>query len=241
MTPPFVRLELTHRCNHRCRHCYLTRYCGDLDAGRLAEILAHLAPGRCRLITLTGGEPTLRDDFAALYEQAAAVAPVYLMTNGTQLADRPEIVAVLRRRPPAAVQVPLYAATPAVHDAITGTPGSFGRALAGLEALADAGLPTVVEMLVFRHTRNDVATVRDLAGERGARFRLATIIHPRRDGNTDNREGALEPAEAVDLAARYPEAIGPCSLAAGAATPPAALCVHIGPDGRPIGGRDAER
>ena len=69
--------EVTQRCNHACLHCYNVwvgpeRLAGDYPRGELdtAQTLALLNKAldevRCDHVTLTGGEPLLREDLGLL-------------------------------------------------------------------------------------------------------------------------------------------------------------------------------
>lgn len=83
-----VIIDVTHRCNMTCANCYVpNRSIPDLDARWLISIFQRLPRGR--FIRLVGGEPTLRDDLAALIRAARAHGhhPV-VVSNGLRFADR---------------------------------------------------------------------------------------------------------------------------------------------------------
>jgi len=87
-----VLLEVTKRCNLRCRFCFANG--GDeaeepsLDALKAAVTDIVAKCGRV-LLQLSGGEPTLRDDLPELVRHAkkAGCSYVQLNTNGLRLAD----------------------------------------------------------------------------------------------------------------------------------------------------------
>src|SRR5512136_2526220 len=62
---PFqATLELTHRCNLSCKHCYIGKSVEDeLSLAELRGILDQLAGEGCMYLLLTGGEPLIRKDF----------------------------------------------------------------------------------------------------------------------------------------------------------------------------------
>jgi MoaA/NifB/PqqE/SkfB family radical SAM enzyme len=67
-------LEITARCNHDCRHCYINLPAGDRKAAKKElsmEQIGHIADQAIALgslwCLLSGGEPLLRKDFADLY------------------------------------------------------------------------------------------------------------------------------------------------------------------------------
>lgn len=95
-----VLLEVTSRCNLRCKFCFA-------DAGRntrdpsLEELKAAISDiaAQCAepLLQLSGGEPTLRDDLPALIRHAkeSGCGYVQLNTNGIRLAQDKEFTAQL--------------------------------------------------------------------------------------------------------------------------------------------------
>ena len=83
---------------------------------------------------LTGGEPLSRPDFFEIAEGCVKLfTRVALATNGTLIDD-----AMARKIADVGIQrvaISFDGATPATHDTFRGMPGSFARALHGLDAL----------------------------------------------------------------------------------------------------------
>src|SRR3954462_13413358 len=92
-----LRLSVTDRCNLRCNYCmpeaeYVWLPRNDLlhfeEISILVDIFVELGVDRLRL---TGGEPLLRRDLAALVAMLSAkpgLADLALTTNGILLADQ---------------------------------------------------------------------------------------------------------------------------------------------------------
>lgn len=89
--PYFAHLAITHRCNLRCRFCHIPeeRF-AELDLEgmrRVIEVLDRL--GVAILSVSGGGEPLLREDFAAILNYAADKGMYTKLTsNGTMPLDR---------------------------------------------------------------------------------------------------------------------------------------------------------
>ncbi|MEG2184825.1 MAG: radical SAM protein [Cloacibacillus sp.] len=84
-----VVLEVTERCNLRCRYCFADKKNGaDVPlASLLREMEGFIKPGRT-LVQLSGGEPAMRDDLPEITAAAKELGCKYvqLNTNGIRLA-----------------------------------------------------------------------------------------------------------------------------------------------------------
>ena len=95
-----VLLEVTRRCNLRCRFCFADGGQASDDPTR-EELEAAIRDisARCAgpLLQLSGGEPTLRDDLPELVRaaKAAGCGFVQVNTNGLRLAREPDYAARL--------------------------------------------------------------------------------------------------------------------------------------------------
>ena len=89
-----VLLEVTERCNLRCRFCFARGGEGAREPGldELKDAIREIVR-QCGspLLQLSGGEPTLRDDLAELvrFAKEAGCSYVQLNTNGLRLAREP--------------------------------------------------------------------------------------------------------------------------------------------------------
>lgn len=91
-----VLLEITSRCNLRCRFCFANggTLAQEPDTETLKAEIADIAK-RCNgpFLQLSGGEPTLREDLPELIRYAKQVGCPYvqLNTNGIALGNSPEL------------------------------------------------------------------------------------------------------------------------------------------------------
>lgn len=87
--PINIELDLSNRCNLRCKHCdFAYIHNGqEMSFGLAGPILTELAAGGVKAITLTGGgEPTLSTDFATIVHHAAGLGlQLGLYTNGVDI------------------------------------------------------------------------------------------------------------------------------------------------------------
>lgn len=138
-------------CNLSCSHCYGS--CGPAESRhrmmsreQVRERVGEALELGARAVVFTGGEPFLHRDLEAMVADTLPAAPVTVLTNGTLLTPRRIAALVAASREAAhalAFHVSLDGPDPASHAAVRG-PGTFERALAGLQALADAGFAPAV-------------------------------------------------------------------------------------------------
>lgn len=176
--PLGVHFDLTYRCNERCVHCYLDHDDqGELSTGEVLDILGQLARAGTLFLTFSGGEVFLRRDF---FEIAACARKLHfdvsLKSNGL-LIDA-ERAARLKRLGVHQVQVSVYSADAAVHDAITKVPGSLARTLAAVRFLRTQGLPVKLACPLMRQNLASFRGVQELAAELGVPYVMDLTISP---------------------------------------------------------------
>ncbi len=157
-----LQWHVTERCNQRCAHCYQEHYSPDeLSYDGLLEVLRQYrtlldawrsGPGGLPVrghITVTGGEPFVREDFFDLLNALAAHSRDFtfaILTNGT-LIDGPT-ARRLRKLGPAFVQVSIEGAR-GTHDGIRGA-GSFDRTVEAVKHLTRHGIRTFISFSAHR-------------------------------------------------------------------------------------------
>lgn len=206
--PLSCTLELTHRCNFRCRMCYIRMT--DAEAapyGRMRTLEEWLDMGRQLYdagvlnLTLTGGECTLYPDFVPLYERLSRMGfRITVMSNGGAWTDA--VRDVFRRYPPCTVGITLYGGSSETYAAVTGDPGGFDRAVESIRFLQDLGIPVGVTFTVVRQNVLDYPRVGKLCQSLGLAFALITDITPPHAGavSSDALASRLSPAQRACIA-----------------------------------------
>lgn len=142
-TPQCVDIELTYRCNLRCRICpqelyktqqgKKTQNGREMDAQEMDRLFKDLAAMKVGYITLTGGEPLLhRDIFPIIHLARQNGLFVNILSNGMLLDDA--MADELSRLGVGAMTLSLDGHQE-VHDRIRGVKGSFSRLTGGIKAL----------------------------------------------------------------------------------------------------------
>lgn len=137
--PDHLYVELTNRCNLSCTHCYLSASPGGtdvLDTTLIKRALREFADLGGYSVALSGGEPLLHPDWAAILSDATSMnLSVTVVTNGILLTPRTIDTLVEHR---ATIAVSIDGAKAETHDAVRGA-GSFGKVDTGLRNLVAAG------------------------------------------------------------------------------------------------------
>ena len=122
-----VLLEVTRRCNLRCRFCFADG--GRAEADPTAEALEAAITDIVQtcgpvLLQLSGGEPTLRDDLPRLvrFAKAAGCSCVQLNTNGLRLATDPDYAAHLAEAGLDIVFLQFDGTDDAIYETLRGAP-----------------------------------------------------------------------------------------------------------------------
>jgi radical SAM protein with 4Fe4S-binding SPASM domain len=196
---PVVFWNLTARCNLRCVHCYLgggpdTATDGELTTGEALRLLDGLAEVRSLALLFSGGEPLLRRDLWALADHARALGlAAALSTNGTLIT--PDVADRLKQTGIDYVGISLDGASGVTHDALRGVPGSFQRAVEGMENCVGAGLRCGLRVTATRDNAAELPGLLALAREIGIqRFCLYWLV-PSGRGVAAAATRQLDPAD----------------------------------------------
>jgi AdoMet-dependent heme synthase len=181
--PLSVHLDLTYRCNERCEHCYLDHQdLGEMSTDELESVLQQLASAGVFFLTMSGGEPLVRQDCFELIEYARALRfNVKLKTNAILIGERE--AKRLRALGVEQIQVSVYSHRPEVHDGITKVQGSLVRTLKAVHLLRSHDLKVTIANVLMRNNFQDGDGVRALARDLGAHYSLDPTITPMIDGD----------------------------------------------------------
>jgi sulfatase maturation enzyme AslB (radical SAM superfamily) len=126
-----------------------------------------------RAVLFSGGEPFLHPDFDEILAWAAKRFIVEVNSNGL-LIDK-ELASTLSRYNLKSVQVSLDSPTPSHHDAMRGL-GSHAAAMAAIEALAHAGVPTRISTVVTSANVHLLDEIAALANDMGATCSALPVV-----------------------------------------------------------------
>ncbi|MBI3663801.1 MAG: radical SAM protein [Acidobacteria bacterium] len=197
--PLNVHFDVTYRCNERCVHCYLDHSDhGEMTTGEIKRVLAELAEAGTLFLTFSGGEIFLRHDFFELLAHARKLRfDVTLKTNALLITE--ERAALLKQLGVRRIQISLYSADAAIHDAITKVPGSFERTLEALRFCQVQGLLVKISCPLMKQNIGAWREVRALADALGVTYIMDPTITPMMDGSRDTLAMRLAPSELLPV------------------------------------------
>lgn len=178
-------LEISDRCNEVCVHCYQEQgRKGEMSTEQVKAVMDELAQMGVLMLTLSGGEVTLRHDFIELVEHARSRAfAVRVFTNGLTMTR--ELAAEMKRLAVHCVEISLYSHRAEVHDFVTGVPRSFERTIAGIRYLGELGVDTHVKSPMMAMNESEMDALRAFALSLGAHTFSAdpNMLMPREGGD----------------------------------------------------------
>jgi radical SAM protein with 4Fe4S-binding SPASM domain len=197
-------LELTHRCNLNCVHCYLgpqdsrqSHKGREIGTGRMLSLLDEITEAGCLNLLITGGEPLLREDFTVIYRHARENGLlVTVFTNGTTVTDN--ILQLFRDLPPVEVEISIYGATAATYERITGVTGSYERCLRGIKSLLQNGTRMRLKTVLMTLNSDELYDMENIAKELDVRFRFDAAISPCLNGDVGPLSLRVPPEEAIE-------------------------------------------
>jgi radical SAM protein with 4Fe4S-binding SPASM domain len=198
-------IDLTHRCNLRCIHCYngvqsdiqkFQHY--EINTLKMKSIIDEITDAGCLYLLITGGEPLIRRDFKEIYEYVKLKGLITtIFTNGTMITD--DIIGLFNELPPHEIEVTLYGATKETYEKITGVNGSFDMCMNGIERLVKNGHNLRLKTILMKINKDEFFQIKKIASDFGVGFRFDAALFPRFDGDRKPISLRVTPLEAVEM------------------------------------------
>lgn len=152
-SPLGCQLELTHKCNLNCIHCYNQsgNFCQELSFKQWIGIAKQLVDMNIFECVISGGEPLLLKD--NLYKIMSVLhdngIKFIFVTNGMLLDENQ--IEKLSKYDYYWFQVSIDGSKPEIHDKIRGLRGSWKRAVNAAKLVSESGLPLVISHVIQRY------------------------------------------------------------------------------------------
>jgi len=188
--PLLVNIEPTHRCNLDCVFCDKASGQGaQMGTADALALIDDLARAGTLSVCFDGGEPLVHPGLGEMVARAKGHGMrVALSTNGTLLKERADELADVD-----VVKVSLDGPEE-VHDAGRGN-RAFVRAVEGVRAVRELGIPVSLRMTLARHNLSHWSDVLALATELGTNALFQPAIGSLLDLSVPPSEASPEPEE----------------------------------------------
>lgn len=153
----YLELQITDRCNLRCRHCYISDNSGkELSINQIRKVLKEFEVMQGLRVLITGGEPLLHSRF----KEINSILPDFflrkiLFTNGLLFNKK-----MLGNLNVNEIQVSIDGMEKA-HDSLRGK-GTFRRAMRSINLAMDSGFEVSVSTMVHQKNLRDFNRMENL-------------------------------------------------------------------------------
>lgn len=174
--PRNLVLYVTRRCNLNCVYCFANAtFAGsdklnttqELSTKKILELIEQIAELGIKSVTVTGGEPTLRDDLTEILDNLKRrEIDVFLATNAVAVDDG--IAHELKKNGIKKIQAKLDAADAQLQDRLSGVKGSYDKLINGIEIFAEHSFSVSVASVITSWNIKDFPQVVEKCLELGA-------------------------------------------------------------------------
>ncbi len=158
-TPRNVDIEITSRCNLRCRYCYFfdnpQRQYNEVSTDEWLKFFEELGRNGIMNVSIVGGEPFIREDFKELVDGIVKNRMRYsISSNGALITD--EIASYIAGTGRcSSVQISIDGSRPEIHDSCRGK-GSFAGAIRGIRILQAHHIKVAVRVTIHHYNVDDL-------------------------------------------------------------------------------------
>jgi SynChlorMet cassette radical SAM/SPASM protein ScmE len=171
--PRNLDIEITSRCNLRCRYCYFFNNPAveyrDLTTDEWLKFFDELGALGVMKVVIAGGEPFIREDLSVLLDGLVRNRMRFSLLSNGGLIDDTIAAYIAGTGRCEYVQVSVDGSTAAVHDSCRGK-GSFEGAVRGIRLLQKHGIRVAVRVTIHRNNVHDLDNI--------ARFLLEELAIP---------------------------------------------------------------
>jgi radical SAM additional 4Fe4S-binding domain len=187
--PVLADISLTNRCNLKCEYCYASA--GDeckaeeeLTLDKYKELFKQLDDMNVHRISLSGGEPFVRNDFFDILNEAQKYKfAIVINSNGTLISEA--VSRKLREYRFDRICITIDGSCSKVHDIIRGK-GTFLKAIQGIRNLQKYNLPVSTLFTLNKTNIDDLINTIKLNESLGIEYMSVMVMCP--TGRASNGE-----------------------------------------------------
>lgn len=181
--PFLLNYSITFRCNLDCKYCGVSRLQNnyadeELNAKDIGRLLSDPMLKKLKVITITGGEPFLKDDFEQIllgFQKNVSPLVFHITTNGFLTEKIVKSVIFLKSK---GLRIEIKISIDDIshrHDALRNKEGSFQGAVETIQklrsAFSDKELGIGINQTIYEENYSSIPEVKKLARSLGANYR----------------------------------------------------------------------
>jgi len=187
-TPVSINFELTARCNHNCRHCYINLPKNDqdataleLDINQIENIAEQAVKNGVLWCLLTGGEPLLRPDFSDIYIMLKKMGLLVSVFTNACLINESHI-GLFKEYNPRDLEITVYGVTEKTYETVTGVKGSYQQFRGGLDLVLNNKIPVSLKAMAIRSNVHEIEDIAKFCAKHSKKkFKFDPFLHKRYD------------------------------------------------------------
>jgi MoaA/NifB/PqqE/SkfB family radical SAM enzyme len=136
--PVSVQLELTNKCDSACQHCRRHTWpeTQEMPLSDVINVIDDLADAKVRYVTISGGEPLLREDLEQILKRMRSKGlNIGILTNGLHI-DRESALFLTKHA--AWIRISMDGSNPEVYGKVRGAQAGFHKVMQAIKYLAEA-------------------------------------------------------------------------------------------------------
>lgn len=159
----YLLLNITDKCNLKCKHCYLGKSGNkDIEIGLFEKAVSQFEEMGGLKLMISGGEPLMHARLWELLESLSSYElRIVILSNGT-LIDRK----IAKKLSEYVHEVQVSIDGIRSHDILRGK-GSFDKAMSGISALSGFNIPVSIATMVHRYNTGEFEEMHKLFSEMG--------------------------------------------------------------------------
>jgi len=200
--PIHANLELTHKCNFKCIHCYQTPMKDskqkELSLNEWKTIIDILKKKGTIFLTLIGGEVTLNENFIKIYEYAYKKNfKISIDTNGSFINN--EIIESISLLKPLSVEITLYGISNDTYKKFTGVCNGWDIVKKNIVDIVNKGIKVKLKTVGNIINEKEIVQMKQFSDRLGVGFKFYSKINCYTDGNASPKRLQLSPCEILSI------------------------------------------
>ena len=193
-------IELTYRCNFKCKHCYCqTEEKKELSLEEIDKLAQELRDLGVITLTLTGGEALLRKDIFEIIECFNNYGFIITLFSNAYLITQ-EIAQKLKKSGVKCVEISIYGANDETYFNVTGVTKGYTRLLNAYKSLSESGINIVNKSVSLSLNINDAQKMIDTALSNGElKVKFDPVIFPKMNYDKTPQDFSCKDSDIYDM------------------------------------------